>query len=158
MGVNESESCERDHSMQVDIERILFELEKLPRYDTQISLQLTQNGSSGEGKLTDLEYQEKDFNVCAYDLPYTNSIIENLQLYRTRVMRMKPKTCYSYHQDPTQRIHIPLITNDKCFFVINDEVLRCPANGQYYLIDTRKKHTFVNASFEERIHIIGCIN
>lgn len=144
------------HNM-IDIEHILFEFERLPQYDTQLSLQITADGHGGEGRLEELNYREKDFNVFAYNLPYTNSIIRDLQMYRTRVMRMKPKTCYTYHQDPTQRIHIPLITNDKCFFVIDDQVLRCPANGQHYLIDTRKKHTFVNASFEKRLHIIGCI-
>ena len=144
--------------MQIDIEYILLELEKLPEYNTQLSLQVAQDGNSGEGKLTDLKYQEKDFNVCAYDLPYTNSIIRDLQMYRTRVMRMKPKTCYTYHKDPTQRIHIPLITNDKCFIVIDDEVIRYPADGNHYVVDTTKMHTAVNASWHERIHIVGCFN
>jgi len=69
---------------------------------------------------------------------------------------MGGKTCYTYHQDPTKRIHIPLITNENCFMVIEDEIYRYPAEGDYYLVDTTKRHTFVNASFEERIHIVGC--
>ena len=79
-------------------------------------------------------------------------------MYRTRVMNMGPKSCYSYHQYPTPRMHIPLITNEKCFFVLDDEVVRLPADGQSYFIDTRKMHTFVNASFENRIHIVGCVD
>ena len=133
--------------MRIDIEHILLELESLPEYDTQLSLQVTSSGSSGEGKLNDLDFLEKDFNVFAYDLPYTNSILSELGMYRTRLMNMKPKTCYSYHWDPTKRMHIPLITNENNFFVIDDEVSRYPADGSYYLIDTTKKHTFVNASF-----------
>ena len=73
-------------------------------------------------------------------------------------MNMKPKTCYSYHWDPTKRMHIPLLTNENNFFVIDDEISRYPADGSYYLIDTTKKHTFVNASFENRLHIVGCVN
>jgi len=73
-------------------------------------------------------------------------------------MNMKPTTCYSYHWDPTKRMHIPLLTNENNFFVIDDEISRYPADGSYYLIDTTKKHTFVNASFENRLHIVGCVN
>ena len=144
--------------MSINIEHILLELEDLPKYDTQLSLQVTADGSSGEGQLAKLDYKEEDFNVFAYDIPYTNSVLSELGMYRTRLMNMKPKTCYSYHWDPTKRMHTPLITNENNFFVIDDEVSRYPADGSYYLIDTTKKHTFVNASFENRLHIVGCVD
>ena len=144
--------------MPINIEHILLELEDLPEYDTQLSLQVTADGSSGEGQLAKLNYKEEDFNVFAYDIPYTNSVLSELGMYRTRLMNMKPTTCYSYHWDPTKRMHIPLLTNENNFFVIDDEISRYPADGSYYLIDTTKKHTFVNASFENRLHIVGCVN
>lgn len=144
--------------MRIDIDHILLEIESLPEYKTQLSLQITSEGNSGEGKLEKLNHTEKDFNIFAYDLPYTNSILTQLGMYRSRLMRMKPKTCYSYHWDPTKRMHIPLITNEDNFFVIDDEVSRYPADGSYYLVDTTKKHTFVNASFDSRIHIVGCVD
>jgi hypothetical protein len=144
--------------MRIDIDHILLEIESLPEYKTQLSLQITSDGNSGEGKLEKLNHVEKDFNIFAYDLPYTNSVLAQLGMYRSRLMRMKPKTCYSYHWDPTKRMHIPLITNENNFFVIDDEVSRYPADGSYYLVDTTKKHTFVNASFDSRIHIVGCVD
>ena len=144
--------------MSINIEHILLELEDLPEYDTQLSLQVTADGSSGEGQLAKLDYKEEDFNVFAYDIPYTNSVLSELGMYRTRLMNMKPKTCYSYHWDPTKRMHIPLLTNENNFFVIDDEISRYHADGSYYLIDTTKKHTFVNASFENRLHIVGCVS
>jgi hypothetical protein len=144
--------------MRIDIDHILLEIESLPEYKTQLSLQITSDGNSGEGKLEKLNHVEKDFNIFAYDLPYTNSVLAQLGMYRSRLMRMKPKTCYSYHWDPTKRMHIPLITNEDNFFVIDDEVSRYPADGSYYLVDTTKKHTFVNASFDSRIHIVGCVD
>lgn len=144
--------------MSINIEHILLELEDLPKYDTQLSLQVTADGSSGEGQLAKLDYKEEDFNVFAYDIPYTNSVLSELGMYRTRLMNMKQKTCYSYHWDPTKRMHIPLLTNENNFFVIDDEISRYPADGSYYLIDTTKKHTFVNASFENRLHIVGCVS
>jgi len=145
-----------------DIERILLELELLPKYDTQISLQTVEGETDhnyGTGRLTSInKHTEQDFVIPLWDMPYTNSIIKDLGMYRTRVMRMYSKTCYSYHKDPTMRIHIPLITNDKCFMVIDDKVIRYPADGNYYLVDTTKMHTAVNSSWEDRIHIIGCVN
>ena len=80
----------------IDIDHILLELESLPKYDTQLSLQVTPTGSSGEGQLANLDSKEEDFKVFAYDLPYTNSIISELKMYRTRVMKMSPKSCYTF--------------------------------------------------------------
>ena len=143
--------------MRIDIEHILLELENLPEYKTQLSLQVMKDGSTGEGRLQSLNATEAEFNIFAYDLPYTNQVLKDLGMHRSRLMNMPPKTCYSYHQDPTMRMHIPLITNENCFFVIDDLVSYYPADGSHYLIDTRKKHTFVNASIEWRLHIIGCV-
>lgn len=144
----------------IDIEKILLELTLLPEFDEQIMLQGVEgidDPNYGLGFFYDNDHNEEDFNVELYpSITYTNSIIKKLGMTRTRVMKMQAKTCYSYHKDMTQRIHIPLITNENCFFVIEDEVVRLPADGNYYLIDTTKKHTFVNASWEERIHIVGC--
>lgn len=150
-------------SFKVDINKILHEFNTfLPDYDNQLSLQGVKEDDSpfyGTGRVKNLNNSEDEFIVPLFpELEYTNSVIKNLNMYRTRVMRMKHKTCYSYHRDPTKRMHIPLITNENCFMVIEDKIYRYPADGNYYLVDTTKKHTFVNASFEERIHIVGCIN
>jgi len=148
--------------MSIDIDKILLELEILPEYDTQISLQTVEGCDDynyGTGKLTTLsDNKEKDFVIPLFDMPYTNAILTDLGMYRTRVMRMHRITCYSYHKDSTKRIHIPLITNDKCFMIIDDEVIRYPADGNYYVVDTTKMHTAINGSWEERIHIVGCID
>jgi hypothetical protein len=159
--------------MSINIERILLELELLPKYDSQIMLQTVPGcndhqygvGSlladkkdiSMDERISLVREIEKTFSEFLFDkLVYTNSVIKDLGLYRTRVMKMSPLKAYSYHMDPTERIHIPLITNENCFFVIEDKIKRLPADGNHYHINTTKKHTFVNASFEERIHIVGC--
>ena len=114
---------------------------------------------SGQGTLSDLDDVTEDmFTEFIYDMPYTNSILKEHNVYRARLMKLKSRTNYTYHQDYTQRFHIPLITNDKCFFVIDDKVIRYPADGNYHIVDTTKLHTAINASTEDRIHIIGCIN
>ena len=148
----------------LDIQKILNELKLLPEYDNQIMLQGVNSKadhSYGTGRLDDIDNSvkewEQDFKEFLFpELEYVTFTLKKLNMTRTRVMKMAPKTCYSYHQDPSKRIHIPLITNEKCFFVVADEVIRLPADGNYYVIDTTKLHTFVNASFEDRIHIVGC--
>jgi len=147
--------------MPIDIKRILLELEYLPEYDTQIMLQGV-NGILdpfyGIGNLKTADHYEEEFHFPLFEkLEYTNKIIKDLRIVRTRVMKMKPKTCYTYHRDWTKRLHIPLITNENCMFIIDDEVKRYPADGNYYIVDTTKMHTAINASFEERIHIVGCL-
>ena len=162
MGVKTTSQSKGYYNMSktVDIERILLELELLPKYDNQIMLQGLQENLDPFYGVTNPPKKRQHgmrYHECItpiFDMPYTNSIIKDL--YRTRVMKMSPGTCYTYHTDPTERVHIPLITNENCFFIIDDEVVRLPANGSIYHVDTTKKHTFVNASIEDRIHIVGC--
>lgn len=160
--------------MPINIDQILMELDSVVELQTnnQVMLQTKQGCTDplyGTGSLLQdhdgtmeervnlVREIEKEFVVPMFSgLVYTNSVLKELGMYRSRVMIMKPKKCYSYHVDPTPRIHIPLVTNTDCFFVIEDEVKRIPADGNHYYVDTTKKHTFVNASFENRIHIVGC--
>lgn len=148
--------------MYIDVDLILLELENLPEYDDQVMLQgVTEGGDPFYGikhrRDEKLEVKEKCFTVPLFDFKYTNDIIQKLGMYRTRVIRLKPQRCYTYHIDYTMRMHIPLVTNDKCMFIIDDVVHRFPADGRSYLIDTTLRHTAINASLEERIHIVGFV-
>ena len=70
-------------------------------------------------------------------------------------MRMRPKTCLTYHKDDsTMRLHVPIITNDACFFINNDVVGKMQKCGGLYLYDVASRHTAVNASREDRIHLV----
>ena len=145
----------------IDIDRILVELEMHVPKARQVALQGVKGNRDpfyGVGKLSEVHHRENEFVVPNFDMKYTNSVLEELGMFRSRLMTMCKTSCYSYHKDSTKRIHIPLITNDKCFFVIDDIVNRYPADGNYYIADTTKMHTFVNASWEDRIHIVGCTN
>ena len=144
--------------MSLNLNKIKEEIKTLPKWKEQICLQGTttiKNPFVGVGKVADLPVKEKEFIYPLFDLPYINSIIKEHNLYRVRLMNLKSKTCYSYHQDYGKRFHIPIITNDNCFFVIDDKIKRYPADGNWYIIDTTLKHTAVNASWKDRIHLIG---
>jgi len=110
----------------------------------------------GARKGTDMSHKESDFTEPLFDIPYTNSVIKDLGLHRTRVMILKPKSCLTYHTDPSWRVHIPLITNEKCFFLENMEARHLEADT-VHVVDTTQPHTSINASREERVHIVGVI-
>ena len=152
------------YTMQYDLDKILAELATLPEYDNQIYLQGNSPDMDPIEPTRNQNYlyvddNELDFKYNLFDtLPYINSIIDEHKLLRTRVMKMKPKTCYYWHTDATERLHIPLITNPHCFLLIDGEQIHLPATGESYVLDTRKPHTALNASKEDRIHIVGAVS
>jgi hypothetical protein len=114
----------------------------------------------GSRELKNMEgYTEWDFCVNLFPkLDYTNEIIEELGMYRTRVMKMAPKSCLSYHKDPTKRVHIPLITNTNTFLLVDKLAYHLTDDGSAYLVDTTKMHTAINASFVNRTHLVGVVD
>lgn len=77
-------------------------------------------------------------------------------VYRTRIMLSRPKTCYSIHRDYSPRLHLPLVTNDQCYFLFTnpEKMIHIPADGKTYWVDTRKYHTFLNGSIFDRLHLV----
>lgn len=78
------------------------------------------------------------------------------KLGRVRLMESKPKTCLTWHNDPSPRLHYPLKTQDGCFMVIDDEVKHI-ADGEWCLTRTTMPHTAFNGSKEVRIHLVAAI-
>lgn len=152
--------------MSLDLNKIKEELKRLPKFKApflnQICLQGVEDNPDpffGCGKVDSLEpHKETDFVHPNFNMPYINSILTKLGMYRTRVLKLGPASCYSIHRDPTKRIHIPIVTSDKCLLIVNNEVMYLPADGSYYEIDTTHRHTAINGTRNlERIHIVGCI-
>jgi len=56
---------------------------------------------------------------------------------------------------PTPRIHVPIITNEGCKMVIEDEAFHMPANGSAYVTDNTKYHNFFNGSEIDRVHLVA---
>lgn len=108
------------------------------------------------GRVDRLQYPETYFKYSLWQTPTINSIMEKYGMKRTRIMKSDPKTCLTLHNDLTKRIHIPLITNDKCFMAIEDRNYYLEP-GKIYLTNTTLRHTAVNASETYRVHIVGCI-
>lgn len=82
-------------------------------------------------------------------------IINKYKLTRTRLIWLKPYSCYSMHRDATIRMHIPLITNQRCYFVFREDGLFNMPAGHVYEVDTTKEHSAMNCSSEYRLHLIA---
>ena len=143
----------------LDLGKVRNELQTLQDYDTQIYLQGNSSGMDPLEPTRGMNYKkvdanELDYHIPLFDIPYINSIIRKYDLVRTRVMKMQPKRCYSYHTDTTKRLHIPVQTNEHCFMLIEGHAVHLPLGG-VYIADTTQRHTALNASEEVRIHIVG---
>ena len=166
MDITATTQNKRDYCMSLDLKRIKKELETLPNLENikQISLQGTHDNLDpflGVGKLRLIkgDYKETDFVVPIFDIPYINSIMKDLKMFRTRLMKLYPRECYTYHYDYTKRIHIPLVTDKNCFIIDDKQIKHLPADGNHYIVDTTKWHTALNDSAElTRTHIVGGID
>ena len=96
-------------------------------------------------------------------MKYTNKILKELKMFRSRLMLLLPKTCLSWHKDPSMRIHIPLSGDSDSFHIIEDirknKQVHQIAKGEAHLMNTEVMHSGVNLSRKvERLHIVGCVN
>lgn len=77
---------------------------------------------------------------------------------RARLMRLRKKTCLTIHWDTCLRYHYAIKTNPACFLVHMKgnigEFHHVPADGYVYEMDGTKTHMALNASQEERIHLV----
>jgi len=114
--------------------------------------------TSAVGKHHDSEVEYTQINPLFKDTEF-EEIINQYMLLRTRLMWVYPFACYSMHQDEHPRIHIPLITNPACYFVLDEgiknQTIRHMPAGMVYWVDTRKTHTFMNCSDQPRLHLVG---
>jgi hypothetical protein len=90
------------------------------------------------------------------------NILSNLKesTKRIRLMRIKPRSCYSFHYDTYRRLHWALLTFPECHMSFQSSVnneftgFHIPADGFGYWTDTKIKHTAVNPTMEYRYHLV----
>jgi len=113
-------------------------------------------------EIRDVILKEEDFSeVCDYlKGTYTEEVINLLSseygIVRGRYMMMNWKSCLTYHHDETPRIHLPLITNDGCFMIIDGKTEKLHESVTYH-VDTTKDHTALNAGKHLRFHMVFCL-
>jgi hypothetical protein len=78
---------------------------------------------------------------------------------RARVTLLNPGTESSWHRDGTEdsylvRLHIPLITDERCIHTCLDERIHMPADGSSYIMWVNQYHKAENYSDINRYHIL----
>lgn len=116
------------------------------------------------GDLRKAPFEQSDCTILNkyFEATYVEHVYKELDskfdVCRGRFMKLDAeKRAYSYHQDITPRIHIPLQTNDDCMFYIDGQVVKMPELGRAYLLNTTLKHSALNLSWEDRIHFVVCL-
>lgn len=90
--------------------------------------------------------------------------LPNLELTRLRIAVLEPhpeEEAY-WHRDgefeegqKIFRFHIPILTNDQCFFEYPQERHHLRADGSAYLVEISRLHRALNLSNEKRYHLIA---
>jgi hypothetical protein len=86
---------------------------------------------------------------------------QDYNIGRFRLLRIMPRTCLSWHRDPEPRLHLPIITHPGCLMIIDSYVCHMPADGRVWFTNTMKYHNALNGSTgtaaTERIHLVAGI-
>jgi hypothetical protein len=138
----------------------------LDTIDTITHVRLLKDYYQIEPKIEWIDFvpQSKQFYLQLDDEHTIKSIIDNTtieiyikkyNLFRTRLLWLGPKSCYSLHRDFYKRIQIPLITNDQCFFVFKNGLVEHIPIGHICLVDSTLDHTAINGSDQWRLHLVG---
>ncbi len=95
---------------------------------------------------------------------YLAEVIEEIaragfQPIRARLSLLMPHGRSTLHRDGPDgeyavRLHIPIITNEKCTFHCDEGVAHLPANGRAHLIRVNRMHQVFNESDQHRIHLL----
>lgn len=122
--------------------------------------------SDGTSSVVPIEYavplKEEDFSVLCTQFSGTvfeevyAALSKKYKLGRIRIMKLGLRYCMSWHTDSSPRLHFPIKTQPGCFMIIENEIKHIP-QGEWWMADTTKHHTALNASNEERIHLVVAI-
>lgn len=118
---------------------------------------------TGVGRIDELDHQDEHlYKFIQPSLKGTllEKIIQENNACRTRILKLKPRACYSVHRDPTPRIHIPIVTNEQCWMVWPYRATSINLKeGRAYWTNTTEAHTFLNGHDTlERIHIVMVVD
>lgn len=131
-------------------------------WDKQISITSSTGTDLFEsvGRISTLSKSEKDYDVLNHKFLNTyleqvhTTLLSKFNVIRGRIMLLSGKTCYTYHRDPTWRLHVPIITNNDSVFIVDDIVYRLSNSGQVYLVNTTLFHSAINMKDEDRVHLV----
>lgn len=97
-------------------------------------------------------YMCRQFNNTVFEEIH-NNLKMHYQIGRMRLIKLNPHLCLGWHKDAQDRLHYPIKTKEGVFMVIEDEPKHLQQN-KWYLAKTTMNHAALNASNEDRIHLL----
>jgi hypothetical protein len=132
-----------------------------PNSNQIICQQMSPNETSwtnGIGRIDQLDHQDEHlYTFINKELAGSKlaELIKKYKAFRTRIMILPPRQCYSIHADPTPRLHIPIITNKQSWMIWPHlNICEKMRLGKIYWTDTTKHHSFLNGGETVRVHIV----
>ena len=132
-----------------------------PNSNQIICQQMSPNETSwtnGIGRIDQLDHQDEHlYTFINKELAGSKlaDLIKKYKAFRTRIMILPPRQCYSIHADPTPRLHIPIITNKQSWMIWPHlNICENMRLGKIYWTDTTKHHSFLNGGETARVHIV----
>lgn len=105
------------------------------------------------------------YDIFKESIDYASKVISELTNTKCKIVRfiitnLPANTTVDTHKDSAEsfivysRVHIPIITNDKVLFTVDNETINMPVGEIYEINNGDKLHGVVNNSNEDRLHII----
>ena len=99
-------------------------------------------------------------DIALSNCPYTVRICEELKntyKFNFVVFRiLASRSTFLFHSDDDVAVpvyHIPIVTNDGCFFIFNNHLFPMQEVGQLYAMNPREYHNFINGGLTPRLHL-----
>ena len=86
-----------------------------------------------------------------------DTLSQHFRLGRVRILKLDSRSSLSYHRDPENRLHIPIITNPGALMIVESRAYHMKADGSVYYMNTMKYHTALNGGNEPRVHLVATI-
>lgn len=108
--------------------------------------------------ITEYTYETE---ICKGYMREVIEIIRNsgLSPHRARVIRLSAGMACSWHRDAPDniysvRLHVPIVTNEGCFFETRYGREHLPADGSAYFLYVNNEHRVVNEGDKDRFHLV----
>ncbi len=95
---------------------------------------------------------------------YLKTVVEKIRSYglnpcRARIICLTAGQASSWHRDAPAtryavRLHVPIVTNQGCYFETREEREHLPADGSAYFIYVNREHRVVNEGDQDRFHLV----
>jgi len=148
------EYIEKLNNIKVDVNQLISEYNE----NIKSKMSLKKIGNADVQYLCHLmSYDEylSEINLMKYTSEVLSELKKTFDFNFVTYRNLNPFMCYNWHVDSGELCyHIPLITQPGSRFVYEEKSFHLPSDGSVYVVNNGIPHTFANAGFDQRLHIM----